>query len=238
MREFIFFEVLTTLLIATQWTIVLSLIALVGGGILGLAITMMRISKNRFVQAGSRFYIAFVQGTPLLMQLFIIFFGIPILLGFDVPAIVSASIALIAYSAAYLADIWRGSVESIPKAQWEAGTALGLSWLEQFRFVILPQAVKVSIPPTIGFAVQVIKNTSLTSIIGFVELTRQAQILNNVTFRPFIIFTMVGVIYFAVCYPLSMYSKRLEARLTVGIQPTDKKLKPKPPQAVEALEGS
>ena len=128
---------------------------------------------------------------------------------------VSASVALIAYSAAYLADIWRGSVESIPKAQWEAGTAMGLSWLQQFRYVILPQAVKVSIPPTIGFAVQVIKNTSLTSIIGYVELTRQGQILNNVTFRPFIIFSMIGVIYFVVCYPLSVYSKRLEAKLTV-----------------------
>lgn len=216
MREFNFFEVLVALLQATQWTIVLSLIALAGGGILGLLLTMMRISKNRLLQGMSRFYIGFVQGTPLLMQLFLIFFGIPILLGFDVPAFVSASFALIAYSAAYLADIWRGSVELIPRAQWEAGTALGLSWFQQFRYVIMPQAVKVSIPPTIGFAVQVIKNTSLTSIIGYVELTRQGQILNNVTFRPFAIFTMIGVIYFIVCYPLSLYSKRLEAKLTVA----------------------
>jgi polar amino acid transport system permease protein len=215
MREFNFVEIITALLRATQWTILLSLVAFAGGGVLGLLLTIMRISKNRAVQWVSRFYIGFVQGTPLLMQLFIIFFGIPILLGFDVPAFVSASVALIAYSAAYLADIWRGSVESIPHAQWEAGTSLGLSWLQQFRYVILPQAVKVSIPPTIGFAVQVIKNTSLTSIIGFVELTRQGQILNNVTFRPFAIFTMIGVIYFAVCYPLSLYSKRLEARLTI-----------------------
>ena len=215
MREFDFLEVVKTLLLATQWTIVLSLIAFTGGGILGLAVTMMRISKSRVLQGFSRLYIGFVQGTPLLMQLFIIFFGIPILLGFDVPAFLSASIALIAYSAAYLADIWRGSVESIPKAQWEAGTALGLSWLEQFRYVIMPQAVKVSIPSTIGFAVQVIKNTSLTSIIGYVELTRQGQILNNVTFRPFAIFTIIGVIYFAICYPLSKYSKNLEAKLTI-----------------------
>ncbi len=215
MREFVFLEVLTALLRATQWTVVLSLVAFAGGGILGLILTMMRISKNRFVQGLSRFYIAFVQGTPLLMQLFIIFFGIPILLGFDVPAFASASVALIAYSAAYLADIWRGSVESIPKAQWEAGTSLGLSWLQQFRHVILPQAIKVSIPPTVGFAVQVIKNTSLTSIIGYVELTRQGQILNNATFRPFAIFAMVGAVYFLVCYPLSLYSKRLETKLTI-----------------------
>ncbi len=216
MREFIFTEVLFALLRATVWTIVLSLVALIGGSILGMLITMMRISKNRVLQTVSRFFIAFIQGTPLLMQLFIIFFGIPILLGFDVPAFLSASIALILYSAAYLADIWRGSVEAIPKAQWEAGTALGLSWLQQFRYVILPQAIKVSIPPTIGFAVQVIKNTSLTSIIGYVELTRQGTILNNVLFKPFIIFAMVGVIYFVICYPLSLYSKRLEAKLTLA----------------------
>jgi len=172
MREFNFAEVITTLLWATQWTIILSLIAFTGGGILGLILTLMRISKRKSVKWVSRLYIEFFQGTPLLMQIFIIFFGIPIMLGFDVPAFVSASVALIAYAAAFLADIWRGSVESIPKAQWEAATSLGLSYLQQFRFVIIPQAVKVSIPPTIGFAVQVIKNTSLTSIIGFIELTK------------------------------------------------------------------
>jgi polar amino acid transport system permease protein len=216
MRAFNFNEVITLLLLATLWTIVLSLIALIGGGILGLIVTMMRISKNRFLKALSQFFIAFIQGTPLLMQLFIIFFGIPIFIGYDIPAFLSASIALVLYSSAYLADIWRGSVEAIPKAQWEAGTALGLSWLDQFRYVIMPQAVKVSIPPTIGFAVQVIKNTSLTSIIGYVELTRQGQILNNVTFRPFTIFALVGLIYLVICYPLSWQSKRLERKLTLA----------------------
>lgn len=238
MREFNFFEVFTSLLLATQWTLVLSLIAFIFGGIVGMLITMMRISKSRIVKGVASFFISFVQGTPLLMQLFIIFFSIPILLGFDVPAFLSASIALTLYSAAYLADIWRGSIESISKAQWEAGTSLGLSWLQQFQHVILPQAVKVSIPPTIGFAVQVIKNTSLTSIIGYVELTRQGQILNNVTFRPFAIFTMVGVIYFVICYPLSRYSKRLEAKLTRGDKLSDKAKSSMAPQPVGALEGN
>ncbi len=205
---------MSTLLWAAEWTVILSLIAFVGGGIFGLILTLMRISNRKSIKWISRLYIEFFQGTPLLMQIFIIFFGIPILLGFDVPALASASVALIAYAAAFLADIWRGSVESISKTQWEAGTSLGLSYLQQFRFVIMPQAVKVSIPPTIGFAVQVVKNTSLTSIIGFIELTRQAQILNNVTFEPFLIFSMVGLIYFALCYPLSLYSKNLETRLT------------------------
>lgn len=215
MTEFKFFEILLALLKALQWTVILSLIAFTGGSIAGMLLTMMRIAKNKIIKNIAQFYIAFFQGTPLLMQLFLIFFGIPIVLGFDVPALISASVALIFYASAYLADIWRGSVESIPKTQWEAGTALGLSWLEQFRFVILPQAIKVSIPPTVGFLVQVIKNTSLASIIGFVELTRRGQVLNNVTFKPFIIFTMVGFLYFIVCYPLSLYSKRLETKLTV-----------------------
>jgi polar amino acid transport system permease protein len=215
MTEFNFFQVLLALVKALQWTLILSLIAFAGGGIFGLLLTMMRISDNVILKRIAQFYIAFFQGTPLLMQLFLIFFGIPIVLGFDVSAIIVASIAMTFYASAYLADIWRGSVQAIPVTQWEAAKSLGLSWLEQFRLIILPQAVKISIPPTIGFLVQVIKNTSLTSIIGFTELTRRGQILNNDTFKPFLIFTMVGVIYFIVCYPLSLYSQRLETKLTI-----------------------
>ncbi len=215
MSDFNFFQVLFALIKALQWTVILSLIAFAGGGAVGMLLTMMRISESIVLKRIAQFYIAFFQGTPLLMQLFLIFFGIPIVLGFDVSAIVSASVAMTFYASAYLADIWRGSIESISKTQWEAGTSLGLSWLEQFRLVILPQAVKISIPPTIGFLVQVVKNTSLTSIIGFVELTRRGQILNNVTFEPFLIFSMVGVLYFVACYPLSLYSQRLERKLSI-----------------------
>lgn len=218
MRDLTLLDLIGSLLWATQWTIVLSLVALIGGSILGLILTLMRISSHRSIRWLGRMYIEFIQGTPLLLQIFVIFFGIPILAGFDVPAWISASIALIAYTSAFLADIWRGSVEAIPKSQWEAGTSLGLSYIQQFRYVIAPQAIKISIPPSIGFSVQVIKNTSLTSIIGFVELTRQAQILNNVTFRPFLTFSLVGAIYFALCYPLSLYSKTLEEKMSHGRQ--------------------
>lgn len=216
MRDFNFIEVLASLLLATRWTIVLSLIAFTGGAVVGALITLMRISSNRIIKALARAYVEFFQGTPLLLQIFIIFFGIPILLGYDVSPWVSASVALIAYVAAFQSDIWRGSIEAIPKAQWEAGSALGLNYFQQLRLIIVPQAFKSSIPPTIGFLVQVVKNTSLTSIIGFVELTRQGQILNNVTFEPFIIFMMIGVIYFALCYPLSLFSKSLERKLVTG----------------------
>jgi polar amino acid transport system permease protein len=216
MREFDFFDVAKILIFATQWTLMLSLIAFIGGGVFGFLLMLMRISKKRILKWTSRFYMEFFQGTPLLLQLFLIFFGIPIVLGYDVSPWVSAAIALTAYSTAFLSDIWRGCVESIPKTQWEAGTALGLSYFQQLRYIIIPQSIKISIPPTIGFLVQVIKNTSLTSIIGFVELTRQGQILTNVTLQPFIIFTMVGAVYFIICYPLSLYSRNLETRMTIA----------------------
>jgi polar amino acid transport system permease protein len=216
MRDFNFIEVMSSLLLATQWTVLLSIIAFTGGAIVGLIITLMRISSNRILKGIARFYVEFFQGTPLLMQLFLIFFGIPILIGYDVSPWISASVALIAYVAAFQSDIWRGCVEAIPKSQWEAGAALGLTYMQQLRLIIVPQAFKISIPPTIGFLVQVVKNTSLTSIIGFVELTRQGQILNNVTFQPFLLFLLVGIIYFALCYPLSLYSKYLERKLILA----------------------
>lgn len=216
MREFIFIEALKTLLFAAQWTLLLSLIAFIGGGIFAFLLMLMRISKYKPLKWISRFYIEFFQGTPLLLQLFLIFFAIPIFTGYDVSPWISAGIALTAYVTAFLSDIWRGSIESIPKTQWEAGNALGFSYFKQLRLIIIPQAIKISIPPTIGFLVQVIKNTSLTAIIGFVELTRQGQILANVYFQPFTIFLMVGALYFLICYPLSMYSKRLESKLTLA----------------------
>ena len=216
MREFVFTEALRTLIFATRWTILLSLIAFVGGGIFGVLLMLMRISRYKPLKWISRFYIEFFQGTPLLLQLFLIFFGIPIFTGYDVSPWISAGIALTAYVTAFLSDIWRGCIESIPDTQWEAGRALGFNYLQQLRLIIIPQAIKISIPPTIGFLVQVIKNTSLTAIIGFVELTRQGQTLSNVYFQPFAIFLMVGGIYFALCYPLSTYSKKLETKLTLA----------------------
>jgi polar amino acid transport system permease protein len=213
MQEFDFANTLTMLLGAARWTLMLSAIAFTFGGAVGLLVMVMRISPVRPLRWISRLYIEFFQGTPLLVQLFLIFFGLPILIGYNISPLLSAGIALTIYTSAFLADIWRGCVESIPRGQWEGSAALGLGFLQQLWHVILPQAIKISIPPSIGFLVQVVKNTSLTAIIGYVELTRQGQILNNVTFRPFTIFLMVGAIYFLICFPLSRYSKVLESKL-------------------------
>jgi polar amino acid transport system permease protein len=213
-REFTANELLF-LIGAARWTIGLAAIAFIGGGILGLLIMLLRVSKSRGLQALAASYIQIVQGTPLLGQLFLLYFGLG-LLGLRVNPWLAASVALILNSAAFLAEIWRGSVQSIPRAQWEGSGSLGLSFLQQIRHVILPQAVRIAIPPTVGFLVQVIKSTSLASVIGFVELTRAGQVINGATFRPFLVYFLVGAIYFALCYPLTLAGRRLEGKLHVA----------------------
>ena len=126
---------------------------------------------------------------------------------------VAASLALTLYTSAFLAEIWRGCVAAIPKGQWEAAQSLALSFSEQLRYVVMPQAVRIAIPPTVGFLVQVIKGTALASIIGFIELTKAGTMLNNATFQPFTVFSLVALMYFALCYPLSLYAHSLEAKL-------------------------
>lgn len=215
LRQFTLGDIFLQLLIATQWTVYLSAVAFVGGGLVGLGFMVLRVMPFAPANWLARAYIQFIQGTPLLMQLFVVFFGIS-LFGVDVSAWMAASVALIAFTSAFLAEIWRGCVQAIPKPQWEASAALGLGWLQQFRYVIVPQAVRIAIPPTVGFSVQVIKGTSLASIIGFIELTRAATALNNVTFRPFVVFLFVAAIYFSLCYPLTTWSRLLERRLNVA----------------------
>lgn len=203
------------LITAMQWTVMLSAIAFVGGGLLGLVLTILRVSPWRPAQWLVTGYVQLFQGTPLLMQLFVFYFGFGIF-GFDVPAIVAASTALVLYAAAFLADIWRGCIQAIPAGQWEAARALGLRFVLSVWLVILPQAVRIAVPPTVGFLVQVVKNTSLASIVGYVELTRAGQIINNATFQPFTVFLVVAGLYFALCFPLSLLSHRLERRLRTG----------------------
>ena len=215
MQNFTTFEIITSLIFATRWTIALSLIAFVGGGIVGLIITILRVLPFRALNYIASAYIQFIQGTPLLMQLFVAFFGLAIF-GIEVSAWLAAAVALIAWTSAFLGEIWRGCIQAIPKTQWEASASLALGFMQQIRYVIIPQAFKISIPPTVGFLVQVIKGTSLASVIGFIELTRTATALNNVTFRPFLVFFFIGVIYFCLCYPLSAYSQRMERNLNVA----------------------
>ncbi|CUW96495.1 MULTISPECIES: amino acid ABC transporter permease [Hyphomicrobiales] len=215
MMEFTFWDILRNLLLATRWTLLLSLVSFAGGGLVGLALLWLRISSRPALSRLARIYIEVFQGTPLLMQLFIAFFGLG-LFGIDVPAWLAAGVALILWTAAFLAEIWRGCVESIAKGQWEASASLAMGRLQQMRYVILPQAMKIAIPPTVGFSVQVIKGTALTSIIGFVELSKAGTIVTNATFQPFTVYGLVALIYFALCWPLSKSSQFLERKLNVA----------------------
>ncbi|MBR9884357.1 MAG: amino acid ABC transporter permease [Oceanospirillales bacterium] len=215
MSQFTDWDILRNLLLAARWTVLLSLIAFTGGSIVGLLLTFMRISRRRSLIWVTRIYIEIFQGTPLLMQLFIAFFGLG-LLGIDVSAWTAAALALTLFSSAFLSDIWRGCVESLPKGQWEASRCLGLNYLQTMRYIILPQALRIAIPPTVGFSVQIVKGTALASIIGFVELTKAGTMLNNATFEPFKVFALVALIYFLLCYPLSRASQYLEERLNVA----------------------
>ncbi len=212
MVEFTLWDIVRNLLLAARWTVVLSLVAFVGGGIVGLLILLLRISANNALRRFASGYIGLFQGTPLLMQLFLVFFGLS-LVGLNVPPWLAAGTALIVWTSAFLSEIWRGCVEAIPRGQWDASGSLGLGFFAQLRYVILPQALIIAVPPTVGFLVQLVKSTALASIVGFNELTRAGQIVANATFQPFPIYALVALLYFAMCYPLTLSARMLERRL-------------------------
>ncbi|SFU38888.1 polar amino acid transport system permease protein [Polaromonas sp. YR568] len=203
------------LLQCTGWTLVLSALALVLGGVGGFGLMLARISKHALPRWLALAYIEFFQGIPLLIVLFIVYYGLSVY-GLVLPAIVAAGLGLMLYVSAYLGDIWRGCIQVMPLPQWEASECLGLTRWQTLRLVIIPQALRLSLPPTVGFLVQLIKMTSLASVIGYVELTRAGQIINNSIFQPFLIFSVVGAIYFAICYPLSRWSESMERKLNVA----------------------
>jgi len=215
MVDFSIWDIVRNLLMAARWTVALSLVAFVGGGIVGLLLLYARIGRGRVTGKLVGGYVQVFQGTPLLIQLFLTFFGIAAF-GISVSPWIAASVCLTLYSSAYLAEIWRGCVDSVPKGQWEAAKSLGLSFTQQLRFIVLPQAAKIAIAPTVGFMVQVIKGTALASIIGFVEITKTGGMIANATFQPFLVYSFVALFYFALCFPLSWWSKRLELRLAVS----------------------
>ena len=215
MIEFSFAQIVSNLLLAARWTVVLSIVSFLVGGIAGFALLIARVSPSRLPRTFAKLYIEVFQGTPLLMQLFVVFFGLP-LLGLDVDPWVAATLGLTFFTSAYLAEIWRGCVEAIPRGQWEASASLAMSYFEQLRHVVLPQALRIAIAPTVGFSVQAVKDTALVSIIGFTELTKAGTVISNATFRPFAVYGCVALIYFMLCYPLSRTARALERKLHVA----------------------
>lgn len=209
MVDFSLWDIVRNLLLAARWTVVLSLIAFAGGGLLGALLLVIRLLPSGRLQAIVASYVQLFQGTPLLMQLFLAYFGLA-LFGVDTSAWMAATLALTLYTSAFLTEIWRGCVAAIPRGQWEAAQSLALSFGEQLRYVVLPQALTIAVPPTVGFLVQVIKGTALASVIGFIELTKAGTMITNATFKPFVVYSCVALMYFALCYPISLYARGLE----------------------------
>lgn len=209
-REFGISEAIYILL-AVRWTVLLALIAFCGGAIFGLIIALMRASGSRAMRFVAAVYVRINQGTPLLIQLFLVFFGLS-MLGLELSAMTAAAICLIMNAAAFLGETWRGCIQAIGRGQIEAASAIGLGYFDTQRYVVLPQAARIAMAPTVSCLVYSLKSTSLASLIGFVELTRAASIVNNSTSSPFLIFGLISVIYFLLCWPLSRLSTRLEKR--------------------------
>ena len=215
MVDFTLWDIFRNLLLAARWTVGLSLIAFIGGGIVGLALLLARLANLPGAQRGVAGYVQLFQGTPLLMQLFLAYFGLA-LIGLNVSAWVAASLALTLYTSAFLTEIWRGCVNAIPRGQWEAADSLALSFGEKMRHVVGPQALRIAVPPTVGFLVQVIKGTALASVIGFIELTKAGTMITNATFKPFLVYSCVALLYFALCFPISLYARSLEKKLNAS----------------------
>jgi polar amino acid transport system permease protein len=210
--EFSIWDITRNLLLAARWTVALSLIAFVGGGIVGLLLLVARTTNIRFLQRLVAGYVQVFQGTPLLMQLFLAYFGMA-MLGVETSTWLAASVALTLYSSAFLTEIWHGCVKAVPRGQWEAAQSLALNFREQLQYVVLPQAGRLAIAPTVGFLVQIIKGTALASVIGFIELTKAGTMITNATFKPFMVYSCVALMYFALCFPISLYARALERKL-------------------------
>jgi polar amino acid transport system permease protein len=199
------------------WTIALSACAFLGGALMGLLIALCRVSQLAPVRGVAWAYIQLIQGVPLLVIMFAGYFGLPAL-GIQVSPLMAATLSMTVWVGAYFGEFWRGAIQAVPNAQWEAAECLALSSTQRMFKVIIPQAVRNAIPGTVGFMVQIVKNTSLASAVSFVDLTRAGQLINNSTFQPFLTFTLVALIYFALCYPLSVLSQRLEKRMARGVR--------------------
>ncbi len=192
-------------------TVTLGLLVMALGTALGVLVGLLRLSRG-VPYALATAFVELFRDTPLLMQIFFLFFGLPAL-GIRLNAFVAAAVAMTFFAAANAAEIVRGAIQSIPRGQMEAARALGLSYLQSMRYVILPQATRRMIPPMMGLFTTLIKDTSLAAIVNVFELTTAARQVVERTLASFEIWLTVAGLYFFVCYPLSLLTQRLERRL-------------------------
>jgi len=202
-----------SLLRGAGWTLALCATSGVLGTILGMVLGLAATSPIRVARWIASVYVYFIRGIPLLILVFFAYFGIPLFLpNLSLSAFTTAVIALTAFSAAYLAEVFRGSINAVPKGQLEAASALGLGYVHKYRYVVLPQAMRIAVPPAIGFLIALIKDSSLVTVIGFVELTHAGTIVSNLTADPITTYSVVAALYFVICYGVSRLGRWWERR--------------------------
>ncbi len=203
------------LLSGAKFTLALACLVILIGTFLGILLGLLKLSKNRLLRTPASFIIEFTRDTPIIMQMFFIFFGLPAL-GVRLNTFPSAALAMSLFAAGNTAEIVRGAVDSLPAGQFDAAKTLGMNYLQMMIYVIIPQALRRMIPPMMGLFTTLIKDTSLAAIIGAFELTRAGQEVIERTFRSLEIYLVVAAIYFIICYPLSYYTRKMEKRRMTG----------------------
>ncbi|MGV8906540.1 MAG: amino acid ABC transporter permease [Acetobacterium sp.] len=203
------------LLAGLGMTIQLTIISLILGGTLGLIFGLLSVSKKKGLRAIALVYVDIVRGTPLLVQAFFIYFGLPAL-GIRLDVNMAGIITLSLNAGGYLAEIFRGGIESISKGQMEAARSLGLPYGMAMRKVILPQAVRTMTPALINQCIITLKDTSILSVIGISELTQTGKLIIAFNYQSFEMWTIIAVMYFVIIMILSKISKRIERRMSYG----------------------
>jgi His/Glu/Gln/Arg/opine family amino acid ABC transporter permease subunit len=193
-------------------TLRLAIPAIILGFLLGIAVGLARLAERRWISVPATMYVEFFRGVPLVMVIFWIWFIIPQLLRMPIPEYGVALTAFVIFEAAYFGEIVRAGVQSVPRGQVEAATALGLTASKTMAYVILPQALKNMVPSLVTQMIVLFKDTSLASIIGYVDLTKAAQIVNNREIRPFELYLFIAVVYFVCTYSMSLLARRLERK--------------------------
>src|SRR5882672_3747406 len=194
-------------------TLRLAMPAIVLGFALGIVVGLARLSATRWIRTPATMYVEFFRGVPLVMVIFWIWFIIPQLLRLPIPEYGVALTAFVIFEAAYFGEIVRAGIQSVPRGQVEAATAVGLTGAQTMRFVVLPQAIRNMVPAMVTQMIVLFKDTSLASIIGYMDLTKAAQIVNNREIKPFQLYLFIAVVYFVFTYSMSLFARRFERRL-------------------------
>jgi ectoine/hydroxyectoine ABC transporter permease protein EhuD len=208
-------QILPYLLVGAMTTIELTIVSMALALVAGLALALMRLSRSPLLRSLSGAYIEIIRGTPLLVQLFIIYYGLP-QYGIRLEAFTAGVIGLSINYSAYLAEVYRAGILAIDKGQWEAGGSIGLSRAALLQHVIIPQAARIVLPPVGNYFISMLKDSALVSTISIVELMRAAQLRVAITFRAMDIYLVTALIYLLMSYPCSVLIRYFERRASRG----------------------